>query len=111
MKRHVGVVEYRRVVPSAALIALTIAAMLSIAPDKLSLQTLGNLNQVEQFGRLEFRVRPCETLNQYGYAGPSERYVSLEEYLSADFDGRPTDGFRKDQKSKLNPAYLALALD
>ncbi|CAE7544522.1 unnamed protein product, partial [Symbiodinium necroappetens] len=43
---------------------------------------------VEQFGRLEFRARPCETLNQYGYAGPSERYVSLEEYLSADFDGR-----------------------
>ncbi|CAE7941403.1 unnamed protein product [Symbiodinium necroappetens] len=43
---------------------------------------------VEQFGRLEFRVRPCETLNQYGYAGPSESYLSLEEYLSADFDGR-----------------------
>ena len=85
--------------------------MLGIAPDKLSLQTLEILNQVEQFGRLEFRVRPCETLNQYGYAGPSERYVSLEEYLSADFDGRPTDGFRRDQKSKFYPAYLALVLD
>ncbi|CAE7367092.1 unnamed protein product [Symbiodinium sp. CCMP2592] len=43
---------------------------------------------VEQFGHLEFRVRPCETLNQYGYAGPSECYVSLEEYLSPEFGGR-----------------------
>eukprot|EP00439_Symbiodinium_sp_Y106_P077856 s2086_g16.t1 len=43
---------------------------------------------VQQFGHLEFRVRPCETLNQYGYAGPSECYVSLEEYLSPEFDAR-----------------------
>ena len=58
---------------------------------------LDKTNKVQQFGHLEFRVRPCETLNQYGYAGPSECYVSLEEYLSPEFDARPIDSFRKDQ--------------
>ncbi|CAJ1339576.1 unnamed protein product [Effrenium voratum] len=36
------------------------------------------------FGSLTFRLRPCFTLHQYGFAGPSERLVTLAEYLLSD---------------------------
>lgn len=43
---------------------------------------------LHQFGHLKFRLRPCTSLHRYGYAGPAERLVSLEEYLSSTFNER-----------------------
>ena len=43
---------------------------------------------VHHFGHLKFRLRPCTSLHRYGYAGPAERLVSLEEYLSSTFNER-----------------------
>lgn len=43
---------------------------------------------LHQFGHLKFRLRPCTSLHRYGYAGPAERLVTLEEYLSSTFNER-----------------------
>lgn len=39
---------------------------------------------IRDFGHLKFRLRPCVSLHHYGYAGPADDLVSLEEYLTSD---------------------------
>lgn len=41
---------------------------------------------LQEFGHLVFRLRPCASLHEYGYPGPCEDLVTLQEY----FDGSTT---------------------
>lgn len=43
---------------------------------------------IRDFGHLKFRLRPCGSLHHYGYAGPADDLVSLEEYLTSDAHGK-----------------------
>eukprot|EP00435_Cladocopium_sp_Y103_P020313 s1327_g4.t4 len=51
---------------------------------------------LQNFGHLKFRLRPCTSLHHYGYAGPAERFVSLEEYLTSDTFNRKFVLFEND---------------
>ena len=51
---------------------------------------------IQNFGHLKFRLRPCTSLHHYGYAGPAERFVSLEEYLTSDTFNRKFVLFEND---------------
>lgn len=42
-----------------------------------------------EHGDLEFRLRPCVSLHEYGYPGPAEARVSLRDYLA---DGKSSRG-------------------
>ena len=39
---------------------------------------------IKRFGHLKFRLRPCMSLHHYGYAGPADGLVSLQEYQSSE---------------------------
>ncbi|CAK9096595.1 Kinase D-interacting substrate of 220 kDa B (Ankyrin repeat-rich membrane-spanning protein B) [Durusdinium trenchii] len=51
---------------------------------------------IRRFGQLKFRLRPCVSLHQYGYAGPADRLITLKEYLTSTFASRRCVLFEND---------------
>lgn len=79
-----------------------------LRPKNLSALRLGGLTDdwearswskeymIRRFGQLKFRLRPCVSLHQYGYAGPADRLITLKEYLTSTFASRRCVLFEND---------------
>lgn len=44
-----------------------------------------SLNELsERLGETRLRARPCNSLHEYGFPGPADKYVTIREYFAAD---------------------------